>query len=168
MSSTGGIYLLLGTNLGDRFSNLQKAISLLRQKDIHPIKISSVYESEPWGIIDQPMFYNIVLKVESSLEPTHLLQVCLDTESDMGRLRIKKWGERIIDIDILYYEDEIVDQPDLIIPHPGIIVRRFTLVPLNELAPDMLHPITKKTNRELLETCKDPMGCISIDKKIIL
>ena len=102
-----GIYLLLGSNLGDRLGNLKKAEDLLEKAKIKVLNESSIYETEPWGKQDQPWFFNVVLQIETSLRPVELLEKCLEVELSMGRHRKEKWGERIIDIDILYYDDVI-------------------------------------------------------------
>lgn len=161
-----GKYLLLGTNLGDRFNNLQNAVDALLAKDIDIIRSSSVYESEPWGIREQPSFYNAVVEVNTELDPNQLLTTCLAVEKEMGRERLIKWGERIIDIDILYYDHMVVDENDLKIPHPGIPDRRFTLTPLVELASDFTHPILKRDQEALLRVCDDELDCTVLDLKL--
>lgn len=151
------IFLLLGSNLGNKSDNLQLAIDLL-SSFFHTTQRSHLYESEPWGIEEQPIFYNQVIKGHSLLSPEDLLQAVLEVEQQMGRERKQKWGERLIDIDILYYGEQICDQPDLQIPHPQIQNRRFTLVPLCEIAPGLAHPIFKKTQAQLLEICPDQLN----------
>ncbi|MFZ9045500.1 MAG: 2-amino-4-hydroxy-6-hydroxymethyldihydropteridine diphosphokinase [Cyclobacteriaceae bacterium] len=163
-----GKYLLLGTNLGHKLNNLQKAVNLLAEHHIEIKQSSSIYESEPWGIKEQPNFYNVVLEVQTSLQPKQLLTACLAIEKKMGRKRIVKWGERIIDIDILYFDDVITSKDDLTIPHSGIPIRRFTLQPLVELSPKLLHPELKKSNQQLLEECKDELRCEVLENKLIL
>ena len=152
-----GIYLLLGTNLGDRQANLERAIQLIEAKGITVTRTSSIYETAAWGIEDQPGFLNQVTQVETELPAGKLLQVLLAIEIEMGRVRIQKWGERLIDLDILYYHDQVIDQKDLQVPHPGIPDRRFTLVPLVELAADAVHPVNGKTQADLLEACPDTL-----------
>jgi 2-amino-4-hydroxy-6-hydroxymethyldihydropteridine diphosphokinase len=155
-----GKYLLLGSNLGNRLANLQRAIKLLKQKGIFTERTSSVYESEPWGIHEQDWFLNAVLEIESSLGPEQLLQSLLDVEKTMGRVRQIKWGPRLIDIDILYMDDHISNSDMLRLPHPGIPGRRFTLMPLVELIPDKKHPLSGATQVELLVQCEDPLKCV--------
>jgi len=150
-----GIYILLGTNLGDREKNLGEAKNLVTREGVAVLAASSIYETAAWGIEDQPGFLNQVVKVETSLSPMALLETLLAIEGEMGRVRIIKWGERLIDLDILYYHDEIIDQKDLSVPHPGIPDRRFTLVPLVELASEEVHPTLNMSQQALLELCPD-------------
>ncbi len=154
-----GIYLLLGSNMGDRLGNLRDAIRRLTQGQIRIIEESSVYETEPWGQSDQAWFLNVIVQIETPLNEQDLLRKCLNTEGEMGRIRTLKWGERIIDIDILYYHDHTVDTEELTLPHPGIPERRFTLVPLSELCPYELHPVLHQSQAELLLNCSDTLDC---------
>ncbi|MEQ8584205.1 MAG: 2-amino-4-hydroxy-6-hydroxymethyldihydropteridine diphosphokinase [Marinoscillum sp.] len=158
-----GIFLLLGSNLGDRMQNLQQAKEILAAHEINISGLSAVYESAPWGDENQGWFLNMVLQIDTIHDPESLLQCCLDTEKQMGRTRLKKWGERIIDVDILYYNDFIVESPHLRIPHPGIAMRRFTLMPLAELVPDEIHPVLKLPQKQLLEICPDTLACHKTD-----
>ncbi|BDD03832.1 2-amino-4-hydroxy-6-hydroxymethyldihydropteridine diphosphokinase [Aureibacter tunicatorum] len=151
-----GAYLLLGSNLGDKRAMLCQAIEKLSQQ-LEIVSKSSLYETDAWGIEDQPSFYNCVLHVKSRLQPQNLLQLCLEIEKELGRKRIVKWGERIIDIDILYYNDVILDEPELKIPHPYIQERMFTLIPMAELAPDFVHPVFGLTQKELIAECPDTL-----------
>ena len=150
-----GIYLLLGTNLGDRLSNLQRAKELMVPKMITVIRESSVYETAAWGIEDQPSFLNQVLKVDFIKAAERLLDGILEIEEEMGRVREEKWGSRLIDIDILYFGDRIVNNQRLTIPHPEIQNRRFTILPLLELAPEFKHPSLGLTHQELLDQTPD-------------
>lgn len=152
-----GIYLLLGTNLGDRSSNLQMALDLLKRNGCRIVQASMVYGSEPWGISDQPAFLNQVVQTETEHSPEELLALLLKTEKEMGRIRRVKWGERLIDLDILYYNDLICQSKTLEVPHPEIGNRRFTLVPLVELAPDEKHPVSGLSQSQLLSDCPDPL-----------
>lgn len=163
-----GIYLLLGSNLGDRLQHLKQAASILEAHEMTITNYSSVYESAPWGNEDQPWFLNMILRVDTIHSPEKLLECCLDTEIQMGRKRHKKWGERIIDVDILYYDNEVLESESLIIPHPGIPLRRFTLMPLVEMAPNETHPLLNQTNAELLGICPDQLECHISDTEIIL
>jgi len=149
-----GIYLLLGTNLGDRTVNLNAAIDALRSVG-EIVRQSSVYKTEAWGKTDQPAFYNQVIEINTSFEPALLLQKVLAIEAALGRERLEKWGPRTIDIDILFYGDEIISQTALTIPHPGIPARRFVLTPMNELAANFKHPVLHKTISTLLQECTD-------------
>lgn len=150
---SGGIYLLLGSNLGDRSQNLSRA----RNRIGSVIASSSIYVTSAWGKTEQPDFYNQVIEVDSKLGPEDLLKNILSIEETMGRIRSEKWGPRIIDIDILFYRDVIIKSEQLTIPHPEIQNRKFTLIPLNELAPSMMHPVLKKTIQQLNTECSDPL-----------
>ena len=149
-------YLLLGTNLGSRNKNLSAAIDKIGDKSLILSK-SAIYSTAAWGLEDQADFLNQVVCVKTSLNSLELLEDVLDIEQKLGRERIQKWGSRIIDIDILYFNDEIVEIPKLIIPHPHIQDRKFVLVPLVEMIPDYVHPKLKKTNVELLNECSDSL-----------
>ena len=149
-------YLLFGSNLGDRELMIARAVSLLGKRVVVEDG-SKIYKSAAWGIEDQPAFLNQVARIQTDLTPRGLLKLCLKVEGEMGRERKQKWGERLIDVDILYYEDWVIEETDLAIPHPGIPDRRFTLVPLCDLAPHKIHPVLHKSNQELLRDCKDPL-----------
>jgi len=153
-----GKYLLLGTNLGNREKNLSIAIVKIRKSLGEVLQQSSIYESEAWGFRDQPSFLNQVIRIKTSLSPEELLKGIAEIEKNMGRIREEKWKERLIDIDILYYEDVILNHNQLVIPHPEIQNRNFTLVPLCEISGTEIHPVLKKTNDELLEASNDPLG----------
>lgn len=153
-----GIYLLLGSNLGDRKQSLALAQSSI-QAEIGPVeKTSAIHVSSAWGLSEQPDFLNQVLFVKTDLEPEDVLNRIQKIELQLGRERYEKWGPRIIDIDILYFGERVVQTHDLIIPHPGIPERRFTLKPLKEIAPDFIHPVLKISNSELLDLCNDSLG----------
>lgn len=161
-----GIYLLLGSNIGNRLAYLKEAATLLSKENIIIIEESSIYETEPWGPKDQDWFLNVILEISTSYEPKELLEVVLKIESELGRVRKEKWGERCIDIDILYFKDEVVDDTNLSIPHLGIPNRKFTLMPLAEMCPLEKHPTLDKTQMELLAECTDPLDCILTDYKL--
>lgn len=149
------VYLLLGANLGNREETLQKAISLLNEQ-IGPVsKQSHLYETAPWGKTDQPGFLNLALELTSEKTAQELLSLTQSIESQLGRVRHEKWGARLIDIDILYFGELISNSDNLTLPHPFIQERRFVLVPLEEIAPEFIHPVFKKTTRELLISCPD-------------
>lgn len=163
-----GIFLLLGTNLGDKLKNLQQAKDILGGNEMSIIDYSSIYKSAPWGNEDQDWFLNLILRVDTIHDPHSLLDVCLKTEQQMGRQRIEKWGSRIIDIDLLYYDNYELETEDLTLPHPAIQMRRFTLMPLTEIAPDEIHPLLNLSHEELLAICPDKLSCKKTDLKILL
>ncbi len=144
------IYVSLGSNLGDREQMLQQAISLLEAPDLHILRASSVYESEPVEHLYQPWFLNLVLEAETNLFPKLLLARVQRIEKQLGRKRIVPKGPRTIDIDILFYAESVMETPELVIPHPRLAERRFVLEPLAELAPELRHPVSRKTVREML------------------
>ncbi len=150
--------LLLGSNLGKRHKILQAALLEIEKQLGQIIQKSKCYESESWGIKTHPLFLNQVIKLKTSLLPEILLQKLLGIEKSLGRKRNEKWGPRTIDLDILYYNDMIIKTINLIIPHPQIQNRRFTLLPLCDLIPEYIHPVFKKNQRELLKTCSDSLG----------
>ena len=152
-----GKYLILGTNLGNKMKNLETAISLIRQQVGHISAMSSIYESEAWGYTSQPSFLNQVIQIETELNPQELLDGILSIELQMGRVRFDKWHERLIDIDILFYDDEIIRQENLVVPHIEIPNRKFTLVPLCELAANEIHPGLQKSLSDLLKDNSDPL-----------
>lgn len=152
---TNGKILLLGTNLGDRWNNLTTCREMIAKEVGEIQRASSLYETAAWGKTDQPSFLNQVVIVESELTPTKLLKALNGIENKMGRVRKEKWGERLIDIDILYFDDLLMDTPELKIPHPEIINRRFTLAPLNELVPNLIDPKHGQPISVLLSLCKD-------------
>ena len=141
MTSTTG-YLGFGTNLGDRKKNLDRAIiSLDSRPDLTILRTSGIYETEPWGMTDQPNFLNMVAEIATSISLGELLERVKKLEQDMGREDGPRFGPRLIDVDILMLEDQVVNQPDLQIPHASLHLRAFVLVPLTELAPDLVHPV---------------------------
>ncbi len=145
------VYIGIGSNLGNREENCKRAIELIPEKGIRVSECSSMIETEPWGVTDQPKFINMAVEVETSLGPEELLSVLKKIEHDIGRVPDIRWGPRAIDLDILLYDDIILKQPDLEIPHPGIKERDFVLKPLTEIAPDIVHPVLKKRIKELLD-----------------
>jgi 2-amino-4-hydroxy-6-hydroxymethyldihydropteridine diphosphokinase len=150
-------YLLTGSNLGNREQNLATACELVNRHCGSIIKSSSLYETAAWGKTDQPSFLNQALEVHTSLNATQLMRCVLKVEKMMGRMRKEKYGPRIIDIDILLFNNEIHDYPFLKLPHPEMQNRRFALLPLAEIAPDAIHPVFNKTIAELLNECEDKL-----------
>ena len=142
-------YIALGSNLGDRLGNLQAAVQAL-QPSVVILDCSPVYETPPWGYLDQPAFLNQVVKAQTQLSPRELLDLLKQVETEMGRQKMMLNGPRLIDLDILFYEDLVLDTPQLTIPHPRMGGRGFVLVPLADLAPDLRHPTLGVTIREML------------------
>ncbi len=150
-------FLSLGTNMGDKKNNLRNAMDMIAKQAGTIDKISSVYKTAPWGVTDQPEFYNMVVSIWSEMTAHELLHVVLNIENKMGRIRKRKMGERIIDIDILLFENKIIDEQDLKVPHPYMHQRNFVLVPLHEIAPQIVHPVLIKTIEELLQVSNDEL-----------
>lgn len=151
------VYLLLGGNLGDREQNLVKATEQIAYACGQIVKTSKVYETKAWGVENQPDFLNQVLIVSSQLTADEVLEKTQQIELDLGRERHQKWHERTIDIDVLYFGQEIINTENLKVPHPQIAFRRFSLVPLAEIAPDFSHPVLNKTQLELFMECEDEL-----------
>ena len=149
-------YLGLGSNLGDRQANLDRALALLSQR-LKVDKVSSIYDSEPVGNIEQPRFLNLVCQVTTNIEPAGLLALAKGIEAKMGRVG-GSGAPRTIDIDILFYGDQVIETPELVIPHPRLAKRAFVLAPLVEIAPDLVHPVSGKKAKELLKAAKEVQG----------
>ena len=154
-TSMNNVYLMIGGNIGDRLVNLENARKSIEQRCGNIQKQSSIFETEAWGYKDQPAFYNQALCIESALSPQDLMETLLAIEQAMGRERLIPLGPRTIDLDILYYNQTVIETPALIIPHPRLSERNFVLVPLMEIAPDFVHPILKKTNTVLYNASAD-------------
>ena len=155
MTAKETLYLLLGSNLGDRLQVMRAASELIDMQIGNIVSSSSVYETAPWGVLDQPSFLNQVLEVETEMAPEEVLRIILDIEHELGRVRYERWGARVIDIDILYFDHLILDTARLTIPHPRLHERRFTLAPLAEIAPDFIHPVLNKSSEQLMAECTD-------------
>ena len=142
-------YVALGSNLGDKEANLRKALELLQERGVEIVKTSTFISTEPYGVTDQPQFLNGVCEVRTSLVPLALLHTLLEIEQEMGRVRLRHWGERNIDLDLLLYDDVVLDTEELKLPHPDMQNRDFVLLPLAEIAPELVHPILQKSIEEL-------------------
>lgn len=143
------IHIGIGSNLGDRQENCLEAVRRLEQHGVPVLKRSSMIETEPWGVTDQPHFINLAIEIETDLSPEELLLLLKSMEKAMGREKTAHWGPRVIDLDILFYDDRIIDSADLQIPHPHLHERDFVLLPLMEIAPEKIHPVLKKKISEL-------------------
>ena len=148
-------YIALGSNLGDKEANLRQALKMLLVNG-QPIRsVSRFVKTEPYGVTDQPEFINAVACVKTDLAPEKLLKLLLDTELEMGRVRLRHWGERNIDLDLLLYDDLIYYSEKLVLPHPDMQNRLFVLQPLSEIAADKIHPVYKKSIQNLLKSLTD-------------
>ena len=150
-------YLLIGGNLGNRSANLQNALHQIEKNCGKILDLSAIYETAAWGLTNQPSFYNQALILETNLTPNALMEELLSIETNMGRIRSLKLGPRIIDLDILLIDQLILNTELLTLPHPSMAQRRFVLLPLAEIAPNLVHPILQKTIQELLMDCKDEL-----------
>ena len=149
------IYIALGSNLGDKENNLKEALRRLTKKGITVCRVSGFISTAPYGVVDQPDFLNAVAEIETDKSPAELLQILLQTEREMGRKRVRCWGERNIDLDLLLYDDRIIELPELKVPHPDMQNRDFVLRPLVQIAPHMVHPVLKKTVEQLWKEMQD-------------
>ncbi|RZK65822.1 MAG: 2-amino-4-hydroxy-6-hydroxymethyldihydropteridine diphosphokinase [Pedobacter sp.] len=151
-------YLLLGGNLGDREDNLRKAIALIAENIGSVVSISALYETAAWGKTDQPSFLNQAVAVETNFPAIEVLNKALEIEKVLGRVRKDKWGERLIDIDLILYGNEVIDiENKLQVPHPHMQERRFVMAPLAEIAPGIVHPILGKTILDIFENITDKL-----------
>ena len=152
------VFLLIGGNIGDRLQNLHQAITLLSATCGPVIQQSAVYETAAWGKTDQAAFLNQALVLTTLLTAQELLTTILSVEEEMGRRRMEKFGPRVIDIDILFFNDAVIQEPNLTVPHPQLQNRRFALAPMQEIAPELVHPVLHKTIAQLLVECKDELA----------
>lgn len=149
-------YIGIGSNLGDKVKNCLEAIErIVKAEENELIGQSSLYQTEPWGNEDQDWFVNAVIKIKTSLNPEDLLKQLRTVEEQLKKRKEERWGPRNIDLDILFFNDEVIETPDLTIPHPSLHLRRFVLVPLHEICPDFIHPQLKLSVRELLKSTGD-------------
>lgn len=154
------VFIALGSNIGDRAANLNAAIKAM-EPEVHPRECSPVYETPPWGYLDQPKFLNQVIEAETDLSPASLLDYLKKIEVEVGRRETFRYGPRLIDLDIIFYDGEVIDSPPLIIPHPRLEERSFVLMPLADLAPDYRHPILGDSVKDMLARV-DSKGIITI------
>lgn len=158
-----GIYLGIGGNVGNRKENLSKARQLIAEYFGEIKSASSIYQTAAWGKTDQQDFYNQVLFVKTKLASEQCMKNCLEIENQLGRKRTDKWSSRTIDIDILFYNSEIINKPNLKIPHPFIQERNFVLAPLAEIAPYFIHPVLRKRIKTLLKNTPDKLSVKKVD-----
>lgn len=156
-------YLLLGSNLGDRVARLAQARRDLAATAGRLVAASALYETAAWGVEDQPAFLNQALVIDTELDAPALLAACLATEQQQGRERLVRWAARTLDVDILLFGQEIVATPSLTVPHPALPGRRFALVPLAEVAPQLVHPQLHRTIGQLLADCPDPLAVTRVN-----
>lgn len=151
-------FLLLGSNMGDRLKTLIAAVNTINTDVANVVLVSAVYETQPWGIAEQDHFLNVAVSIETGLQAEELLHKLLSVETALGRRREgEKFGPRVIDIDILLFGNEVIETHALQVPHPGLPNRRFALIPLNEIAPDFIHPVSGKHIDVLLAECADTL-----------
>ncbi|WDC83694.1 2-amino-4-hydroxy-6-hydroxymethyldihydropteridine diphosphokinase [Caloramator sp. mosi_1] len=149
------VFIAFGSNIGDRYETVSKAFELIEKNDMKIIKKSEIYETEPYGYKEQPPFINGVILVETELTCRETLERLLDIEKKLGRERIIRWGPRTIDLDIIFFNDDIYSEEDLKVPHPDMHNREFVLKPLCDIDPDYVHPIINKSVRELYAMLKE-------------
>lgn len=167
MAKLHNLYLLTGSNLGDRIRNLGTAASMVEDHIGEVLKVSSYYETEPWGNVDQPPYINQAMKVLTPWRPAEVLKRIWNIEGELGRKRRNKWEARCIDIDILFYDHHVIDQPDLKVPHPLLHKRNFALIPMLEIAPKKRHPVFRKTIEQLYMESGDTLEVILLDAPLM-
>ena len=145
------VYISYGSNMGDRYANIDTALNFIKNSGLNIKKNSKLYKTEPYGYRDQAEFINGAAEIETDLDCRSVLSKLLDIENKMGRIRKFKWGPRVIDLDIIFFNDQIINEKDLVVPHPDMQNRFFVLKPLNEIAPDVIHPVLKISVSEMLK-----------------
>lgn len=156
------VYLILGGNIGERFQNLVAARLQIYEQIGQIVEASSIYETQAWGVSQQPAFLNQALKVITDLEAHEILKKIHSIEQSLGRVRFNKWSERTIDIDILFYDDQAICSEELVVPHLHLHERRFVLMPLLEIAPSLFHPILRKNIKQLYAACTDKLDVMPL------
>jgi 2-amino-4-hydroxy-6-hydroxymethyldihydropteridine diphosphokinase len=159
------VYLLIGSNKGDRKAFLAQALDKINRSIGRVTEKSKLYETQAWGVTNQSDFLNQAVAAETTLNPHKVLEQIIKIENEMGRVRTEKWAERTIDIDILLYDDVVVSDPDLVIPHPELQNRNFALVPLMEIAGEMEHPVLRQTIEDIYMDCMDTLDVFLLDEK---
>jgi 2-amino-4-hydroxy-6-hydroxymethyldihydropteridine diphosphokinase len=158
------VYLLLGSNMGDRKGHLAFAKNKIAQRAGKIVRVSSLYETAPWGVTHQDDYFNAALLIETAFTPLSLFSVLQKIEQEAGRTEPRKYAPRTLDIDLLFYGHEVIAAGGLDIPHPRLAARKFALLPLAEIAPHLVHPVLKKTIRRLLRECTDPLAVKKINE----
>lgn len=158
------VYIAFGSNIGDRYQVVEEAFKLLEANGMRILKKSKIYETEPYGYEDQPPFINGALLVETEFSCREALEALLRIELELGRVRLFKWGPRNIDLDIIFYNDELYSEEDLKVPHPDMQNRAFVLRPLHDICPEYIHPVYKKSVETLLFELERKMDSSSINK----
>lgn len=169
MYMTSFSLILLGSNMGERKHIIDKAVEMIGERCGAVVAKSSLYETAPWGFDSDNNFLNQVIGIETAMEPHRLLAGLMQIESELGRVRhnVEGYESRPIDLDILYYEDNVIEDDDLILPHPRLHLRRFVLVPLSEIVPDFVHPVLERNSVELLAECVDSSEVVLYEKSSV-
>ncbi|HCL4548029.1 2-amino-4-hydroxy-6-hydroxymethyldihydropteridine diphosphokinase [Clostridium botulinum] len=147
-------YVAFGSNIGEKESYIKRALEKIEERGMKIIKVSPIYETEPYGVLDQDSFLNGVVKIETNLTPEDLIGELLNIEKQLDRIRERRWGPRTIDLDIIFYDDLIINEKDLVIPHKDMENREFVLKPLCDIDENFIHPVLKKSVRELYDRLK--------------
>ncbi|WP_251860169.1 2-amino-4-hydroxy-6-hydroxymethyldihydropteridine diphosphokinase [Clostridium sp. Marseille-Q2269] len=148
------VYVAFGSNMGEKENHIKRALEKIEEKGIKIIKVSPIYETKPYGVLDQDSFLNGVVRIETNLTPEDLIEVLLDIEKQLDRVRERRWGPRTIDLDIIFYDDLIINKNNLIIPHKDMENREFVLKPLCDIDENFIHPVLKKSVKQLYDELK--------------